>query len=215
MRAGHLQTACLARASPPRFCALPIWAANSHFGYEFQVGDLSVRQSARMPRDNHESSSRSDHRRPPKLIGLAGITRVRPGLTYIRGNRGQYRGKVAPGVEIGAHLSQLVKASVFGPKSQCRPSRASAGAIMVVHRTIRFLISVCCLVLVVAVACEARGQSGAQAGQWRYYGGDAANTKYSALDQINKSNVAKVKVAWSWETPVGRRLHVREHAADG
>ncbi len=38
-------------------------------------------------------------------------------------------------------------------------------------------------------------------GQWRYYGGDAGSTKYSRLDQINKDNVAKLKVAWTWDSP--------------
>lgn len=35
-------------------------------------------------------------------------------------------------------------------------------------------------------------------GEWRYYGADAAGTKYSRLSQINASNVAKLHIAWSW-----------------
>ncbi len=35
--------------------------------------------------------------------------------------------------------------------------------------------------------------------EWRYYGGDAGSTKYSPLDQINASNVAKLHIAWSWK----------------
>ena len=31
---------------------------------------------------------------------------------------------------------------------------------------------------------------------WMLYGGDAANTRFSPLSQINRSNVAKLKVAW-------------------
>jgi quinoprotein glucose dehydrogenase len=38
-------------------------------------------------------------------------------------------------------------------------------------------------------------------GQWRYYGGDGASTKYSTLDQIDASNAAKLKVVWSWTSP--------------
>ena len=34
--------------------------------------------------------------------------------------------------------------------------------------------------------------------EWRYYGGDAAGTKYSPLDQIDASNVSKLHIAWSW-----------------
>jgi glucose dehydrogenase len=33
-------------------------------------------------------------------------------------------------------------------------------------------------------------------GEWKYYSGDNAATKYSPLDQINKSNVASLKIAW-------------------
>src|ERR1700685_2967588 len=39
----------------------------------------------------------------------------------------------------------------------------------------------------------------AQAGEWRYYGGDAQSTKYSPLDQIDRDNVGKLEVAWTWE----------------
>jgi quinoprotein glucose dehydrogenase len=39
--------------------------------------------------------------------------------------------------------------------------------------------------------------AGAGDGDWRYYGGDAGATRYSPLDQIKKSNVAKLKQAWS------------------
>lgn len=33
-------------------------------------------------------------------------------------------------------------------------------------------------------------------GEWCYYSGDNGSTKYSPLDQINRSNVAKLRVAW-------------------
>ncbi|HMB28190.1 MAG TPA: PQQ-binding-like beta-propeller repeat protein, partial [Blastocatellia bacterium] len=38
-------------------------------------------------------------------------------------------------------------------------------------------------------------------GEWRYYGGDGGSTKYSPLDQINKENAGKLKVAWAWDSP--------------
>jgi glucose dehydrogenase len=38
------------------------------------------------------------------------------------------------------------------------------------------------------------------AADWPYYGGDQGGTKYSALDQINRGNVAKLEVAWQWKT---------------
>ena len=45
------------------------------------------------------------------------------------------------------------------------------------------------------------GQSSAKArsGEWRYYGADAAGTKYSPLDQINKENVKDLRIAWRWK----------------
>jgi quinoprotein glucose dehydrogenase len=42
-------------------------------------------------------------------------------------------------------------------------------------------------------------QPGTANGEWRYYGGDAHSTKYSPLDQINRENVGKLQVAWTWK----------------
>ena len=36
---------------------------------------------------------------------------------------------------------------------------------------------------------------------WTHYGGNAASQKYSPLDQINKDNVGKLKIAWRWTSP--------------
>ncbi|MDO8794597.1 MAG: PQQ-binding-like beta-propeller repeat protein [Vicinamibacterales bacterium] len=36
------------------------------------------------------------------------------------------------------------------------------------------------------------------AGEWRYIGGDAHHTRYSALDQITAANFEKLEVAWTW-----------------
>lgn len=35
---------------------------------------------------------------------------------------------------------------------------------------------------------------------WPFFGGDQAGSKYSALTQINRDNVGKLKVAWQWHT---------------
>ncbi len=35
---------------------------------------------------------------------------------------------------------------------------------------------------------------------WTHYGGDAAGTRYSALEQINRDNVGKLAVAWRYST---------------
>ena len=36
--------------------------------------------------------------------------------------------------------------------------------------------------------------------EWRYYGGDSGGMKYSPLKQINRSNVAQLKPAWTFHT---------------
>ena len=40
----------------------------------------------------------------------------------------------------------------------------------------------------------------AQNRSWSTYGGGLDNTHYSALTQINRENVAKLKVAWTFDT---------------
>ena len=37
-------------------------------------------------------------------------------------------------------------------------------------------------------------------GEWPFYGGDQASTKYSPLDQINRTNVRSLQMAWEWKT---------------
>jgi glucose dehydrogenase len=49
-----------------------------------------------------------------------------------------------------------------------------------------------------ACVTGASAQAGAQGGEWRGYGGDAGHTRYAALDQIDATNVAQLKVAWRW-----------------
>ncbi|CAN5204813.1 glucose/quinate/shikimate family membrane-bound PQQ-dependent dehydrogenase [soil metagenome] len=35
-------------------------------------------------------------------------------------------------------------------------------------------------------------------GQWRFWGGDSGQTRYAPLDQINATNVSRLKIAWRW-----------------
>ena len=44
------------------------------------------------------------------------------------------------------------------------------------------------------------GQSNTAKGEWPTYGGDLANTRYSALDQITSENFNKLEVAWRFKT---------------
>jgi quinoprotein glucose dehydrogenase len=53
---------------------------------------------------------------------------------------------------------------------------------------------------VAAALAGARGQQNGDAGDWPYYGHDAGGMRYSPLVQINRENVAKLKVAWTFHT---------------
>jgi len=51
------------------------------------------------------------------------------------------------------------------------------------------------LVVVLATASMS-AQQGARGGEWPRYGADAGTTKYSPLDQIDKDNVSRLRIAW-------------------
>jgi quinoprotein glucose dehydrogenase len=53
--------------------------------------------------------------------------------------------------------------------------------------------------LLLVVACSLQAQQGATRGEWRAYGGDQGNTRYSPLDQINASNVKELEIVWRWK----------------
>ncbi len=60
---------------------------------------------------------------------------------------------------------------------------------------------------------RAAAQAGAQKGEWRTYGGDLGNTRYSPLDQINGDNFSKLEVAWRFRTEaLGPRLETNFQA---
>jgi quinoprotein glucose dehydrogenase len=42
-----------------------------------------------------------------------------------------------------------------------------------------------------------------QNGEWRTYGGDPGNSKYSPLDQITRDNFSRLRVAWRWKSADG------------
>jgi quinoprotein glucose dehydrogenase len=52
-----------------------------------------------------------------------------------------------------------------------------------------------------ALIAQRPAQNPAAAGEWRYYNGDAASTKYSPLDQITRANVSQLQIAWRWSSP--------------
>jgi glucose dehydrogenase len=53
---------------------------------------------------------------------------------------------------------------------------------------------------VVLAGASLVGQSGAQNGEWRSYGGDVGHTRYSPLDQIDARNFNKLEIAWRFKT---------------
>jgi quinoprotein glucose dehydrogenase len=56
--------------------------------------------------------------------------------------------------------------------------------------------------LFLALLCiAAYGASQTVSRQWPVYGGDLAGTKYSELDQINRTNVARLQPAWVFHAP--------------
>lgn len=57
------------------------------------------------------------------------------------------------------------------------------------------------LLLTFLLTCTLLAQTRAPKGEWPNYASDKGSTKYSPLDQINASNVAQLKVAWTWDSP--------------
>jgi quinoprotein glucose dehydrogenase len=54
--------------------------------------------------------------------------------------------------------------------------------------------------LTTAISTMAAAQSSNSGGDWPYYGHDAGTTRYSPLSQINRTNISKLKVAWTFHT---------------
>lgn len=61
-------------------------------------------------------------------------------------------------------------------------------------------IGVAILIASLAGASDGFAQHGASGGQWRHSNGDAGATRYSDLDQINRDNVASLRIAWRWSS---------------
>lgn len=55
-----------------------------------------------------------------------------------------------------------------------------------------------CLLVSLLTATDCRAQ--ARASEWRYYGGDQSGTRFSALRQIDRSNVGRLQRAWVYHT---------------
>src|SRR2546422_5878295 len=56
------------------------------------------------------------------------------------------------------------------------------------------------LVALMSTAVPLESQSGAKPGEWRSYGADTSNTRYSPLDQITGANFNSLEIAWRFKT---------------
>lgn len=87
----------------------------------------------------------------------------------------------------------------------CRRGRPVAPHLAAVWRPIgQFfgILAACLSPLVGSLSGQsALAQQGAKGGQWLSYGGDVGSTRYAPLDQINRDNFKRLKVAWSWDSP--------------
>ena len=69
----------------------------------------------------------------------------------------------------------------------------STGA-MNVRRSILFAM------VALAAVSPTTAQTGTTNGEWPNYGGDLANTRYAALNQVNGDNFGKLQIAWRFHT---------------
>ena len=64
--------------------------------------------------------------------------------------------------------------------------------------SLRTLVSTFFFILLLVTSAEAGAQAGPADGEWPVYGGDLGSTRYSPLDQIDRSNVGELEIAWRW-----------------
>lgn len=67
------------------------------------------------------------------------------------------------------------------------------------HRVRRSVFAAACVAASLAPVVAVRAQQGAGGGEWRHYGGGPGNTRYAPLDQIDRTNVGSLEVAWRWK----------------
>ena len=65
-------------------------------------------------------------------------------------------------------------------------------------RTGRWLVSTALGGLIVLLVASGSTAAQEAVGEWRSFGADPANTKYSPLDQIRAENFTDLEVAWRW-----------------
>src|ERR1700722_354460 len=72
--------------------------------------------------------------------------------------------------------------------------------------------------IAIALSPSASGQDGKAAAThttWRNYGGSPDGSQYSALHQIDRSNVKKLQIAWTYRTGDDRKYAFNPLVIDG
>ena len=64
-----------------------------------------------------------------------------------------------------------------------------------------FLFGVLWLTIAFAESLGAEEDTRNSDREWQVYGGDLGSTKYSSLDQINRSNVQELELVWRFRVP--------------
>src|SRR5881394_1798935 len=93
------------------------------------------------------------------------------------------------------------------PKRPNFSAPAEAGAYSCIYVAVRYpgmkaTTRITCLfvaIFVTLITMSAQKRTGT-ATEWLYPAGDPGAMHYSALNQINRSNVGQLKAAWSWKT---------------
>src|SRR5437773_1559114 len=79
-------------------------------------------------------------------------------------------------------------------------SRGVAGACAGATFRARLARRLCVVTVVCVAASRAMLAQSPDASDWGYYGGDAFGQRFSSLDEINRTNVSRLSVAWTYRT---------------
>lgn len=71
------------------------------------------------------------------------------------------------------------------------------------YRIPKLILMLLSSAVLASLPISAAQAGGTADGEWPVYGGDKAGTKYSPLDQINRTNFTQLEVAWRWKSVDG------------
>src|SRR5690606_22498432 len=100
---------------------------------------------------------------------------------------------------------------IVNPSGQIRVQSLGAGPDVQIPRGVSTVLGPVGLTCALLAAASVFAQS---TGEWPAYGGDPGGTRFSALDEINRQNVANLKPVWNFRTgDLDRSDKFREKAA--